>query len=869
MRKNNLALLSVLLFGAACTKAPSPQTLISSWDGESDKEVVLSRALASSTTQNQCLQQVFTVDTLKVEIQEIEKKYGKATRVRGRWKHLELEQLPVPQANFLKEFGDQIGDLKNDSIDYSGCSSVPCIYNRIYGKENHIAGYVHYLWYLKFGHMLSADNLVPIVDGETTSPGWYNGKSIPLSQYLYDDKELYGLWRLTLMLKSPQTTLKRLKEVQRIPRGEDFEGDDYKGACGLAYSRGWIKLTDGCLWQGRNNLDEGYLYQAVTHELNHHVDFEGGNNRGRFYRSHEDDYASVAGFTQSEYVKNGQTVIQWNKSDNMKLVTSYAGTSPQENFAESLAMFRIDGDLTRKKITEPHFNWVAGNYYEQRSFEREVLLKHWVNEYSLEIGKAVLNAVTDCNSTPSSPKSIYFKAQDFSATVMPGMLNCIGSSAVEIAKMVRAKIAISEPEGCSALNVSPGKEKWDPIIKAHLVRTFDKYLIELQKDKNYLARIEEFRKQLSDKRIAKNAYVNCYEERDEESCFNGEVLRNAYVKAEALKLPPEQTQELAELYVSYHPFSSIKEETIKSYQLFVSANQEAIREEAQYTWDSCASRSHDNQSAPRAGLFSVGTGYMISSFFNCLNSDIPNSIQNVVRNFTVDNNQLMNGKEELILTKEVQPRYLSILQKVYETERDKEVSRAIDFMYEDKGKLRSQVLSSLHWATNMLDAKQLISDCRKEALRQIDMDFLFNTKNDLFGNYLETSTCAKISESSEVNKWIDQNKEQFIEKVAQGLEERLYNAGAKQAQVCIDQNPKIPLIGALIFKKKREACLRDAWERITREVVSASLNDPMIKKLQISPNTLRERLERNKEELQDRVIQDYFNPSYNLPRIEL
>lgn len=869
MKKNNLAIISVLIIGASCTKAPVQETLISRWDKNSEKEVVLERALAS-TVQNQCLKEVFSVDTLKAEIEQIERKFAKAPRVRGSWRHLDLDQLPVPQANFLKDFGDQIGDLQYDRNDYTGCFSVPCIFNRIYGKEDHIAGYVHYLWYLKFGHMLSADNLIPVVDDETTSPGFYNGKNIPLDKYLYNDDELYGLWRLTLMLKSPQATLKELKEVQRIPRGEEFEGDRYKGACGLAYSRGWIKLTDGCLWQGRNNLDQGYLYQAVTHELNHHVDFEGGKGTSAFYRSHAPDYASVAGFKEmSEYVDGGRTIRKWEKSDDIKLVTNYAGTSPQENFAESLAMYRVDGDITRKKITEPHFNWVSQNYYQGRSFERAVLLKHWIDQYSLEISKAALNAVSDCNSMASSPKSVYFKASEFNAPVMPSMVNCIGNGAVDIAKMIRSKIAISEPEGCSALYESPGKDKWDGLIKSHLVGVFDKYLMELQKDKNYLARIQQFRKQLSDKKIAKDAYVNCFEENDEEACFNQEVQRNAYLKAEALNLPPEQTQELADLYVAQHSFANIKDETLRSYQQMVSGNLEAIREEAQYTWESCAYRSHDNDAVPKRGLFNVGSGFMISSFYNCLNSAIPDSIQNAVRKFSVGGGQLVNSKEEIILTREVQPRLLKLIQGIYEVEQDKEVSLALDYMYDDKGKLRSQVLSSYHWATNLIDSKQLVIDCRKEALKLIDMTLLFNTKSGLFDKFLETQTCANISESPEVNKWIEKSKDQFIEKVVVGLDERMHQAGTKQAQVCINLNPKIPLVGALLFKKKREACLKDAWDDLEDYVISEAFKDPIVKKLNLTSATLKQRLEVNRSEIQQRVIEENFTPAYKIPQVNI
>jgi len=197
----------------------------------------------------------------------------------------------------------------------------------------------------------------------------------------------------------------------------------------------------------------------------------------------------------------------------------------------------------------------------------------------------------------------------------------------------------------------------------------------------------------------------------------------------------------------------------------------------------------------------------------------------------------------------------------------KEVSAAIDFMYEDKGKLRSQVLSSYQWATNLIDSNQLIADCKKEALRLISMDLLFNEKKGIFSDFLEKQTCAKISESPEVNRWIQSSKGEFVEKVVSGLEVKMLQAGNRQAQICIDKNPNIPLIGAFIYKKKRESCLKDAWESLEIKVVKEIMTDPMVMKLNLSQNELTSRLARKRMELQDEVIRENFSPSYNLPKI--
>src|SRR5690606_37859001 len=157
----------------------------------------------------------------------------------------------TPGAIFLKKYGNELGDLKHpESLNFSGCEDVPCIINRIYKKENHVAGYVHYIWFLKFKHLLAADNLVPSLDKKKTLlPGIYNERHHNLDDYLYSDNELYALWRLSSMLNDHFYGLKDLNEVQRIPRGNHIEGKG-ESSCGLAFTRGnigKILLTDGCL----------------------------------------------------------------------------------------------------------------------------------------------------------------------------------------------------------------------------------------------------------------------------------------------------------------------------------------------------------------------------------------------------------------------------------------------------------------------------------------------------------------------------------------------------------------------------------------------------------------------------------------------
>jgi len=162
MIRNSTLFLSFIFLYSACSER-SPKTLISHFEKKSETDKVLERAIANLGEGGKCLIDIFNVDTLESEVKELEQKLESSPKSVGTWKHLDLSTLPSPQSHFLKKYGKDLGDLNNpDAFDYSSCRDVPCIYNKIYGKEKDVAGYVHYLWYLRFGHMLAADNKIPV-----------------------------------------------------------------------------------------------------------------------------------------------------------------------------------------------------------------------------------------------------------------------------------------------------------------------------------------------------------------------------------------------------------------------------------------------------------------------------------------------------------------------------------------------------------------------------------------------------------------------------------------------------------------------------------------------------------------------------------
>jgi hypothetical protein len=371
----NKGLLLLLLFFLSCSKSHRAPLLISA---EIKRPGVIERGLAAEGREL-CLKDLYTVDALGAEARELEAQ-DSGEAVTGNWKHLDLSLLPAPQGRFLKIYGEEIGDISpNGGIDWSSCRDLLCVFDRVYGKTRpSTAGLVHYLWYLKMGHMLALDNHVP--RQRSTRPGEFNNKPIPLSAYLFSENELYGFWRLTHILGAPHAHLPRMKQIQRVPRGETFEESDYRSRCGLSGSNGWTKLTDGCLSLG-DDPDTGYFYTSVVHELSHHVDYELGRRIGATYRSHQTDHLALSGFElQERRESNGNILRSWQKDPSKKSVSTYANSSPQEWFAEVMAYVRVQADIANQRLSREQLNFFANEFYEGREFTQDALFSQWLIE---------------------------------------------------------------------------------------------------------------------------------------------------------------------------------------------------------------------------------------------------------------------------------------------------------------------------------------------------------------------------------------------------------------------------------------------------------------------------------------------------------
>lgn len=656
-----------------------------------------------------CLRDLFVTERLKKEVQELESSMD-TNRFRGKWKHLDLAKLPTPAAEFLMNHGNKLGDPK-EPLPFETCEDVPCLYNLIYGTPDGIAGYVHYLWFLRTGVYLAADNLIP----NQASPvaGQYNGKVFPISAYLYEPDELYGWWRLSKMLHAPLASLTYLNEIQRIPRGEKMEGSNHI-ACGLAHSDGWINLSDQCLIVYPGS-DSGHFFSATIHEISHQLDFETGRRHNdEFYRSQWDDFLMMSGFELREYRNSAQQLVrEWVLKPDSMLVTAYAQNSPQENFAELLAYYRTDGDGTKNKVNEESWEFASG-FYHGKDFRNTALADDWAKKSSQRRTKQILKSIVTCK-TPE----------------------CVSEEMNLIASDEMSRIRSEEPDGCKVLN----NPRIGQTLPEKLTSTFmaSGKAFESTSTPELRERILENFDEMMNPGIAYESFFACYDKGID--CFEDKISET---KAPGLSQYGDSRELLLEAYIATYSYEKITEEVTAFYQSLLSSRERIMKLKSDELWESCKKIPLSDGVPPTGSDYVVTEGYMVSSFYNCLNRGFTSSLHSSLDAIKLNEFTPKNPRERAFILSLMKPRFTGMFNDQLRSGRARELKYREAFTQQLGPWLYGAVRSNRWWMPRGNPTRLRIeAACKETAVNLIGGDHFFHLKKELYKELLE-KTCSGV-----------------------------------------------------------------------------------------------------------------------------
>ncbi|MFZ4713273.1 MAG: hypothetical protein ACOYL6_06165 [Bacteriovoracaceae bacterium] len=860
-RKNNAWILFFLLFMFSCNKKETVSKLaIDLWSEQVDERLTLAQSFREVAQENnlECRADFYNVKYLKDEIKVLETKLQGRKKISGTWKHLNFEKLPDTQVEFLKRFGEQLGDYNKTDYDFSACSDVPCILNTIYNKPDGIEGLAIYYWYLKMGNILSVDN--KMLDQKSPKAGVYQEKEFAFDSYLWSKEELYGFWRLANSLSSSYSILPRLTEIQRAPRTARFE--EYKiNVCGLAYPSGTIMLNDGCLVLEKGaRRDYGDFYASVIHEMSHQIDFTlGANNLG--YYSIEDEWLVEGGvWTTKESVnsKTGETERKWQSSLKAdQWVSKYASSSPIEHFAETLSYYRHEPDRVLKILPKTTYSLVKEKFFESKAYDIDALLLQFSTELDL-FEKDIFSYSQKCLSDPQdvvlSDEELQ-KVSVLGASLDLKRSRCITRNTLDLVKSVISSVKINRIDGCKVYSDGNGG-KINTSLEALVSKRVLSHVQNALADENYFNKLKTFYESLSNSKYSREAYVLCYKQSEEEACFKNKIINKVKsIIPENAHFSETYRADLIAKFLEANPYSKVRDETQKAYNNFLFASQDKIRDTASESFKACKSVPSNDQVPPKIKDFSPGEAYVVSSLINCLNVDVDKSLQFLVDNLNTDIS-IKIEQERLIVTDLVKPIYLVSLRDILTKDIAEETHMLKVYKEEQKVKWRESLVSNFSWVSSFVDVSKQKSDCLKAAEVKIDLSLLYHVKESEFGQLLN-DLCSEVVKSPELKKYVDDHYLSSIDAALEELIRYLSESARTRARTCLTFYPH-GFIGDFLNSKKRVQCLEDQWRLLETKAFQRFNKEGLGSRYQYNEMALAEKFKPASQRLKEKIIVEEF-----------
>lgn len=783
-----------------------------------DKKV--NRLPSSEPKKSECLDDTYTLLGLKAEIKELEEQ--REEKINGTWKHLDLSQLPAPQAQYLKGLVE-IGDLNRpDEIDYSICSDVPCIINQVYNyaegvnTKDRLEGFAIYLWYLRMGNYLNIDN--KIYEQKSINPGeieFKNNqtqevsfKSYPLKDYLFSKNEIYAFWRLSHGLPLAFKQLPYLVNIERYPKGTYLESYGTM-TCGLAGGNN-IRLNDNCLSLDSDNKS-GFFYEAVTHELAHHLDTHWGRKNGGGYFSEEDFWKQeVGGWIKEEIEENKILITKWKPGINEnQFPSSYAMKSPVEHFAETTSLYRHESQETKSRIPTSTYDWTKNRIFEKWDFTHEGLIQAGVNNNVVLDWPMLLGDLDQCLSRAGEHKEI-----------------CINQKKQSIENKLSSFFKEQIPEGCSNFKRQDFMSSWNKYLNEDLPSLLQKRIdssIDLKTESNQLG---EVMKKYFNAEIYQKLYLNCLGQDNENICYDQQLegfLSSMEEKENFLN--KDDLIWLKQQIRDYFVASVVKEQTIEVYQNFVIRSKSQIEKQANQLFTSCIPAQYNDSIFPVIkGSFSVKDGFMTGIQFNCLNEKYDLTIESFIESIEVEGRKLEEQNEKDYLKSIINPIFNANLFSAYNFARMAESNKYSRIIKDLIPEIVSSVRMNLRKLNLQNNKEDFLSQCSIAINKEFGLELLYHQIQDLSKKEVQKS-CEEIWNSTDFKTPYVEYQESDYLQMEKIVLVKLEELGRNQAKKCVEKFPVTNLLLRARYKEERESCLIKPWRALEQQAINESLSD--------------------------------------------
>jgi hypothetical protein len=639
-------------------------------EGE-ERGAPLKRALSSGGVPGgRCLRDRVGVEALRTEVTKREAGARRVTAVLGTWR----AEVPAPQAAMLAV---QSGRWFQPpaSLDLSGCTEVVCVLNRLAGlPDADTLGLKIYGWYLRTGYVLGSTADVSEIEVSATQ-----GRAP--REFIFTPSELTAFWRLSFMIPESMKSMSQLTVLHRLPQGEvvsdwmdedcpGFPGKDRlilrteanrllsacrTGGAGASASRsgdlavwtcgdagfqgsrygnpGFIRLSDRCLDLGSDSRRlEGFFWTGVTHEMAHRLDYSiGAASAGSLRieaRSQSDEWKALSGWAIRETRgPDGRVLSRAWESDPTRegFVRSYAGTSPAEDWADSIAYARFDPQVLLQKAPGKA-EYLRQNVFGGRSFTQEGLISEYRTRAVQAVRASLLEGVQECFATgggasPSSEDAAVTLEGAWTTVLTAEVSRCIATQMGSRFAAAFDELRATEWEACDLLTPSQEAAFRSEGVTA-LLPDLERIVSQQAQVAEVLRASRELHERLSAQTDKREAFLRCQLEDDPRTCFSQAMAaRFDLVVGDLVSRLGPTVETERRIFLTAQSYESAQEGVLGFYrQLFAGFEPERDRL-VQRLAETCGSV------APEGPLvvtpFSGGTRYVAPGLLSCLNAGVP------------------------------------------------------------------------------------------------------------------------------------------------------------------------------------------------------------------------------------------------------
>ena len=798
-----------------------------------------------------CKGQLFTVEELRREAAHYEALLEGPNKPTGNWQHLSLSELPLAQARFLQAIGSKYGDMRAPgSLDVSACQNVPCIVNAVYGAGADIEGWAIYLWWLKTGTILSFKNSIyNFPDGETV-PGSYAGSPYPLSAYLFDRRELYAFWRLSYFLPTGYKNLTNLKEFVRVPRGAALLG---YGAttCGLASTVGYITLQDGCLklgdFEDPNTSDRGEFYLLVIHEMTHILDnLMSGNPRTDYY-STQAEWLTIGGWSRSESLVAGVLTTTWASNiPRSGFVRDYAASTPIEHFADTSAYYRYNGEETKRVVPSNVYDKLKTAIFENEEFTPEGWNHYLRRQLERELAPRVFAATMECyQSTASVPVGPALGLEELPFTLEATKRRCLHGQRETLITQAMADLRLNTVDACSYLRQPARAAALTQNLRSWITAEYSNHLRQILADENYFEILTSFYQTIERGVVPVQMITECYGESDEGACYRQKVseyiestVSDSHANAERLR------SDLLSRFLEAYRFETLRADMIKTFQDFLATQSTSITEAAAELWNRCASGEFSNRESPRGSRFSVGTGWMVSSQFNCLNDGVVAGVDSLTRIMNFDGEIINQEQERRILRDLAISHYLNELRRLYSEAKAQELVS----LEESRGTivaLTSFLKGDLTWLRAF--DNDVRNQCMARAMTILPTETRYFSADEKAA--LVAPACAAAITSTEFQSHRRNHPEMALDFHVRAYLAEVERLSRVTAAQCLEKFPNRGIVGRIRNRGRRNDCFVEGWNEINQRLLTHSQTQYNL----TLPTATQAQMERDGRALRERI----------------